>query len=313
MHRNIVVFGTGQYSAYVTSVIKDIIYYVDNYNFDTEFRGKRVYSFDKLLNENKDNIFIVIASTYFEEISKQLIAAGFNYELEFIEYERFIEIFPEYLSIIYQDVKFGNGVQLIGMKDISIGKGTIIADNTWINDSVRDNKCQIKIGEKCLIGKNALINGASYLEIGDFCLLAPNVYISNADHTYENINIPIMYQTTKNLGELIIEENVWIGINVVVTGGIRIGRGSVIGANTVVKKDIPPFSIVVGNPAKIIKMYNPQNSTWERTDSIEKINKILEIRETTKFPSREEYKNHLYQKDIYKGIDPVLVGKGRSI
>src|SRR5690606_29453701 len=153
-----------------------------------------------------------------------------------IDYERFIEVFPEYLKVIYYGVEFGANVQLIGMKNIHIGNHSIVADNVWINDCMRDNISEIIIGESCLIGKSSMINSADYLEIADYCLIAPNVFISNADHNYEDISIPIVFQQPKNLGKLVIEENVWIGTNSVITGSFFIGRGSVIGANTLVRQ-----------------------------------------------------------------------------
>lgn len=99
---------------------------------------------------------------------------------------------------------------------------------------------------------------------GRYCLTAPNVYISSGRHYYEKYpNLYIKDQDSlvhndeklKSLHskKVIIEDDVWIGINAVIMSGVKIGRGAVIGANSVVTSDIPPFMVVAGSPAKIIK------------------------------------------------------------
>jgi acetyltransferase-like isoleucine patch superfamily enzyme len=112
------------------------------------------------------------------------------------------------------------------------------------------------IGNNVYFNRNVLIGGVphpdSSIYIGEGCLFGPNVIIVSGEHNYDH---PIL--STRDAGVLvgpvIIEKNCWIGGNVTITKGIKIGEGSVIGANSVVTKDIPPFSLAAGCPAEILK------------------------------------------------------------
>ena len=88
--------------------------------------------------------------------------------------------------------------------------------------------------------------------IGDGVLIASNVQILSIDHNYSNWEYPIVCQKVIK-EQVIIEDACWIGVNAVILPGIKIGKGAIIGANAVVTKDVEPFSIVGGVPAKFIK------------------------------------------------------------
>lgn len=108
----------------------------------------------------------------------------------------------------------------------------------------------ITIGKNCRINENVFIQQAI---IGNNVLIAPNVSILSVSHNHENIDIPIVDQGDSLPNPPIIEDNVWLGRNVVVMPGMRIGEGAIVGAGAIVTKDVPPFAIVGGVPAKIIK------------------------------------------------------------
>ncbi|OFY62262.1 MAG: transferase [Bacteroidetes bacterium RIFCSPLOWO2_02_FULL_36_8] len=108
----------------------------------------------------------------------------------------------------------------------------------------------IKIGSHTHINENVFIQGA---EIGSYVMIAPNVTLLNSSHDFAQINVPMIQQgEIKNVNP-IIEDNVWIGRNVIIMPGIKIGRGSIIGAGAVVTKDVEEYSVVGGVPAKLIK------------------------------------------------------------
>jgi acetyltransferase-like isoleucine patch superfamily enzyme len=115
----------------------------------------------------------------------------------------------------------------------------------------------LSIGDNVYIGKNVTIEVEG--KIGDGCLIANNVgIIGRYDHDLTNKHLPIFQSSTvRNNSKLslftTIEANVWIGFGSIVLSGVTIGEGSIIGAGSVVTKDVPPFSIVVGNPAHIIR------------------------------------------------------------
>lgn len=112
------------------------------------------------------------------------------------------------------------------------------------------NGKNIEIGADCQINENVFIQGAI---IGRNVLIAPNVSLLSKSHNHQNIAIPIVDQGESDPNPPIIEDNVWLGRNVIVMPGIVIGTGSIIGAGAVVTKDVAPFSIMGGVPAKLIK------------------------------------------------------------
>lgn len=159
---------------------------------------------------------------------------------------------------------------------VSIGAGCSISKDVVIDAT----QGQVHLGEKIWIGPRTLVQSGGYLlkigmgssvqagcflvgevKIGSAVVIAPNVYASSGNHFFDiKPHLPIRDQD--NLAPLHnaiisspinIEDDCWIGINVAVMRGVTIGRGSIIGANAVVTKDIPPYSIAVGNPARAIK------------------------------------------------------------
>ena len=86
--------------------------------------------------------------------------------------------------------------------------------------------------------------------------------IVDHSHQYENVEVPVKLQEVSEGGPVRIERDCWIGANVFVFPNVTIGRHSVIGANSVVKQDIPPYSVAVGAPAKVIKRYDFNRGEW---------------------------------------------------
>lgn len=112
------------------------------------------------------------------------------------------------------------------------------------------NGNNIKIGKHCEINENVFIQGAI---IGDYVMIAPNVSLLSNMHIHKSIDKPMILQG-KELGKkVIIEDDVWIGRNVIVMPGVTIGEGSIVAAGAVVNKNIKPYSIYGGVPAKFIK------------------------------------------------------------
>lgn len=149
---------------------------------------------------------------------------------------------------------------------IDIGDYSIILEKTWLeaNPLTGEDKAQLKIGNHCTIGHFNEIYATKSIVIEDYVLTADRVYISDNLHRYENINIPIIKQSIKQIGTVRIGEGSWLGVGVAVIGA-NIGKHCVIGANAVVTKDIPDYCVAVGIPAKIIKRYNFETKKWERT------------------------------------------------
>jgi len=216
------------------------------------------------------------------------------------------------LDKYFKDITFGNNVQVIGIRNVSIGQGSCIGDDVWLNICIRDEKIRMNIGKCVLIGRRSTIFTSGYLEIGDYTTLAPNVYVSDADHDYRDTNIPIMAKGVTMNRCVRIEENCWLGINSVVSGNLTIGRGSVVGANSVVLEDVPPFSVVVGNPARIVKMYDPVIREWVITKTEDEQRNITENRNRVPLPSREEYRIILSKSGFIK-LPSIVAGRGENI
>lgn len=107
----------------------------------------------------------------------------------------------------------------------------------------------ISIGAGAELRRNVGVGAQHRIEIGAHTLIAQGSYITDADHVFADPDVPLASQGMRVKGPTVIEDNVWIGANVVVTSGVRIGRGSVVGAGSVVTRDIPPHSVAYGVPA----------------------------------------------------------------
>ena len=128
-----------------------------------------------------------------------------------------------------------------------------IGGNTYFNaDGGR-----IIIGDEVVFNIGVILNSAcgGLIDIGANCLIGPGVLMRTADHIFLDPNILIRKQghAPKNI---VVEDDCWLGANVIVLGGVKIGKGSVIGAGSIVTKDIPSMSVAVGVPAKVIKTRN---------------------------------------------------------
>ncbi|GEC73210.1 hypothetical protein FFL01_27490 [Flavobacterium flevense] len=152
-----------------------------------------------------------------------------------------------------------------GRENISIQKNVIIQKMTWIAalPLTNESNCNLIIGEGTIIGHLNHIYATGEIIIGKNVLTADKVYISDNLHKYEDVNIPVMHQGIRQLSKVKIGDGSWIGENVCVMGA-SIGRNCIIGANSVVTKDIPDYCVAVGSPARIIKKYNITLQKWEK-------------------------------------------------
>lgn len=207
----------------------------------------------------------------------------------------------------FPEVTFGPGVQVLGVKNVIIGRGSCIGADAWLNVCVRDHRIRIALGPCVLIGRRGVINTGGHLEIGAYTALGPNVYVGDADHVYTKINVPLLAAGATTGRSLTVEENCWLAMNCVVSGRLTIGRGSVVGANSVVTRDVPPFSVVVGNPAKIVKMYDPVCEIWMPIRTPKNQNRVLRNRQKKPFPSREAYLKTL-RAHGFKQVYPIVAG-----
>lgn len=188
------------------------------------------------------------------------------------------------MSFIHKIIQFIRQNSVLGSYNsrIQIGKNIkatntdciIIEDNVNIGDNSiflpiknykgRNYNPHIKVGCGTYIGARnsfACING---IEIGKDVLFAGNVHVTDHSHGYEDINTPIRLQPLFSKGKIVIEDQCWLGFSCEILSGVHIGQHSIVAARSVVTKDVPAYSIVAGNPAKVIKQYNFNTKCWER-------------------------------------------------
>lgn len=177
--------------------------------------------------------------------------------------------YPFYKSVF---ASIGSGTRLIrttvdGHKRISIGSNVYINADGWLAcmPLTGNNNCELTIGDGTYIGRFSHIYATSKINIGRKVLMADKVYISDNLHGYENIEIPVIDQPIKQVNAVIIGDGAWIGENACIIGA-SIGKNSVVGANSVVTKDVPDYCIALGVPAVITKRFNHEKKEWRKTD-----------------------------------------------
>lgn len=138
-----------------------------------------------------------------------------------------------------------------------LGRDSVIEDFACINNGVGD----VIIGDRTRIGIGNTIIGP--VQIGNDIMFAQNVVLSGLNHGYQDITLPTHKQDVTT-AEIIIEDEAWIAANSVIVAGVKVGRHAVIAAGSVVTKDVPPYSIAAGNPARVIKQYNQHTKQWEK-------------------------------------------------
>ena len=147
-------------------------------------------------------------------------------------------------------LNIGIGCEFISPQTISFFGCSYISANCYFNA----DGGHIEVGNSAAFNRGAHINAScgGKIVIGDHCLIGPGVVMRTADHDFLRTDMPMQNQGHHH-GDIVIEDDVWIGANTVVLKGVHIGRGAIIGAGAVVTKNIPSMAIAVGIPAKPLR------------------------------------------------------------
>ena len=158
-------------------------------------------------------------------------------------------------------------MQIDGAKNIFISKGVHIGYKTWLAalPQTGAERCSLVIGEGSSLGNFNHIYATRSISIEKKVLTADKVYISDNVHDYHDIETAIKDQPIMQKNDVCIGEGAWLGENVCVIGA-SVGKHSVVGANSVVTKDIPDYCVAVGIPARVIKRYDFNKKEWIKAD-----------------------------------------------
>lgn len=164
-------------------------------------------------------------------------------------------------------VQIDNNVTFQNPDTLHFGKGVNIGKYSYFlplkSFRGQDFTPSIIIGDGCWIGIRNSFAAIDRIEIGNYVLFAGYVHITDHSHGYEDPETPISQQALVSKGPVIIEDQCWLGFGCEILSGVRIGKHSVVAARAVVTKNVPPYCIVAGNPAKIIKRYRQETGIWE--------------------------------------------------
>lgn len=149
----------------------------------------------------------------------------------------------------------GNVLEAFQDGRLQVGAQTLFEPGVWI--TVGDEG-RIVIGEGCFLNLGVMVAAQGLVEIGDHCMFANGCFVTDANHRFSDLTMPITWQGFETKGPTRIGANVWCGANVVITSGVTVGERCVIGANSVVTKDLPPFSIAAGAPARVLRSFAPE-------------------------------------------------------
>ncbi len=200
---------------------------------------------------------------------KQLIQS-FAKGVSFVIPDKLAVIFKAFSNNFYTGLKkrkfkeFGKhstldykAYKLCGLQYIEIGQYTHISRMVTLTAwKTKSRNPIIKIGNNCHLGLLAHITAIDSIVVGDNLLTGSNVFISDNSHgdfEESQLRIDPQKRPLSSKGSVVIGNNVWIGNNVCVMAGVKIGDGAIIGANSVVTKDVPSYAMAVGCPAKVVK------------------------------------------------------------
>lgn len=154
-------------------------------------------------------------------------------------------------------------VQFIGCEHIAIGNRCIISEGCWFNVNDRSGKSPvIVIEDHCIISRRTFMSSGRSIRIGAYSLIGNESSFLGADHDFGDPFMPYLIAPAVSGESIVVGANCWMGTACTVLKGVHIGHGCVIGARSLLTKSIPPLSVAVGNPARVIKRFRVAEKKW---------------------------------------------------
>jgi acetyltransferase-like isoleucine patch superfamily enzyme len=144
----------------------------------------------------------------------------------------------------------GNVLEALTEGRLDVGPGTLLEPGVWIT---APGDARVRIGAGTFLNKGVMVAAHELVEIGSNCMLANGCFVSDANHRFDDPELPVTWQGFVSKGPTRVGDNCWLGANVVVGSGVSIGERCVIGANSVVTSDVEPFTVAAGAPARRLR------------------------------------------------------------
>ena len=144
----------------------------------------------------------------------------------------------------------GNVLEAFREGRLAVGANTLFEPHVWLT---APDAARIRIGSGTFLNIAVMVASLELVEIGDHCMFANGCFVTDSSHRFDDPDLPLTWQGFTSKGPTRIGDNVWCGANVVITSGVTVGERCVIGANSVVTADIPPFSVAAGAPARVVR------------------------------------------------------------
>lgn len=183
----------------------------------------------------------------------------------------------------------GKRVQIVGVRNVHLGAESTIGDGCWINVNHRESdEKRFVVGKSSFIGRNNFFTVGKRIQLGDYFFSSVNCSFLGASHG-KDVFRPYILGSIEERDSIIVGTNVFVGADCKVIGNVTIGHGSIIGAGSIVVSDIPPFSLAVGSPARVLKRFDFELRKWTK----------FKEEEVYTHPDEEEYRKSLEGERLY--------------
>jgi acetyltransferase-like isoleucine patch superfamily enzyme len=253
-----------------------ILWYIKRVKMSKEFRG----SMQKQLLEERKSLFskytdIFVGERGFWRLARfELITLFFSWIPGALGLALRKVFYPCLFRKVGKGVVFGRNLTLRHAHKISLGSNCFIDDNAVLDAKGKANE-GVHLGDNVYLGRNTILSckdgsifigdfgnvsancsllSETEIRLGKFCFLAGNCYlVAGGNHSFDDLDVPIMFQPSFSRGGIRIADDVWLGAGVIVLDGVSIGTGSVVGAGALVTEPLPEYAVAVGSPARVIR------------------------------------------------------------